>query len=182
MVGLSASITLHEINAPALLMQFPLVTKSSRPNVQVCQFLRKLTNQLNFIHLNFKALWLYNQGAFWIIHMPATQITPIQVRAALQTVIDPELGVDIVSLGLIYDVTVKDRPTAQGSEPFVHIIMTLTTPGCPLAGVFDQMVRGALKTIDGLDADQQAFIELTFDPPWVPDMMTEEAKAELGFD
>jgi metal-sulfur cluster biosynthetic enzyme len=109
-------------------------------------------------------------------------VTSDQVRQALTTVIDPELNVDIVSLGLIYDVVVRDKQTPQGVEPFVHITMTLTTPGCPLAGVFDQMVRGALRTIEGLDADQQVFIELTFDPPWVPDMMTDEAKAELGFD
>ncbi len=110
------------------------------------------------------------------------QISPDQVKACLATVIDPELGVDIVSLGLIYDVTVKNKQTPEGEEPFVHIIMTLTTPGCPLAGVFDHMLRTALRTIPGLDADQQVFIELTFDPPWVPDMMSDEAKAELGFD
>jgi metal-sulfur cluster biosynthetic enzyme len=60
--------------------------------------------------------------------------------------------------------------------------MTLTTPGCPLAHVFDSMVRDALYGTPGLDVDQEVAIELTFDPPWIPDMMDAETKAELGFD
>jgi metal-sulfur cluster biosynthetic enzyme len=95
----------------------------------------------------------------------------------LAKVIDPELNVDIVSLGLIYDVTF---PTE--GEIKVHILMTLTTPGCPLAGVFDKMVKDALTGIENLEVEKQVFIELTFDPPWVPDLMSDEAKAELGFD
>lgn len=105
-----------------------------------------------------------------------------QVRQALATVIDPELGVDIVSLGLIYDVDVTKMRTAEGERPVVHILMTLTTPGCPLAAVFDQMVKDGLRIIPDLDVEQHVIVELTFDPPWVPDMMSAEAKAELGFD
>jgi len=108
--------------------------------------------------------------------------TTDQVRQALATVIDPELGVDIVSLGLIYDVEVKEIQKPEGKRPLVYITMTLTTPGCPLAAVFDQLLKDSLIHLPGLDLDQDVVIEITFDPPWVPDMMSEEAKAQLGFD
>ncbi|MBP9820355.1 DUF59 domain-containing protein [Candidatus Woesebacteria bacterium] len=101
------------------------------------------------------------------------------VYDALGTVIDPELGIDIVSLGLIYGVTVYSVQSDSGEEQHVHILMTLTTPGCPLAGTFDGMLRDALQVIEGLDTRRQVDIELTFDPPWVPDMMSEEARAEI---
>lgn len=105
------------------------------------------------------------------------KLTKALILDKLSTVIDPELGVDIVSLGLIYDVTFPESGLIK-----VHILMTLTTPGCPLAGVFDKMVRDALIGLDGIDVHNEVFIELTFDPPWVPDMMSDEAKAQLGFD
>ena len=95
---------------------------------------------------------------------------------------DPELGVDIVSLGLIYDVKVAPIQTSQGEESFVHILLTLTTPGCPLAGMFDTLIKDALSEIPELNVSKNVEIEITFDPPWVPDMMSPEAKAELGFD
>ncbi len=109
-------------------------------------------------------------------------ITEDQIRTALKTVMDPELGVDIISLGLIYDVSISTKQTSTCPEPFVHLLLTLTTPGCPLAGVFDPMIRESLRTVPDLDVEHNVFIELTFDPPWIPDMMSEEAKAELGFD
>lgn len=96
----------------------------------------------------------------------------------LDKVIDPELGISIVKLGLVYDVKILPTKTTKK----VHITMTLTTPGCPLASVFDQMVRDSLYGLPDIDVDQDVSIELTFDPPWVPDMMDAEAKAELGFD
>lgn len=98
-----------------------------------------------------------------------------EVRSCLKKVIDPELGIDIVSLGLIYQVEV----TKSG---MIMIAMTLTTPGCPLAGVFGSLVKDALSEIEGLDVQKQVVVDLTFDPPWVPDMMSQEARAELGFD
>lgn len=101
-------------------------------------------------------------------------ITPKLIKEKLKKVIDPELYVDIVSLGLIYKVTVSPTKT-------VHILMTLTSPGCPLAGVFGSMVKDALKDIEGLDVDKDVSVELTFDPPWSVELMSEEAKAELGF-
>lgn len=104
-------------------------------------------------------------------------ITQQDVMARLDKVIDPELGISIVKLGLIYSVKVEERD----GRPFAKIVMTLTTPGCPLAAVFDGMVRDALFGLPNLSVDQDVAIELTFDPPWLPDMMDEEAKAELGF-
>lgn len=97
----------------------------------------------------------------------------------LGNVIDPELNIDIVSLGLIYDVIIKKKQIAAGEVEHVHVLMTLTTPGCPLAHVFEDMIKGALDQIPDFDAYQHVTTELTFDPPWIPDMMTEEAKAEL---
>jgi metal-sulfur cluster biosynthetic enzyme len=108
-----------------------------------------------------------------------TPFTVDDVYKRLDTVIDPELGISIVKLGLIYKVAVgltEDRPGKM-----VKITMTLTTPGCPLAGVFDGMVKDSLFGLPGLNPDRDVWVELTFDPPWVPDMMDEEAKAELGF-
>jgi metal-sulfur cluster biosynthetic enzyme len=112
-------------------------------------------------------------------------ITEAIIRQALTQVIDPELGIDIVKLGLIYRIEIAEEAKegkAQLPQPRVTIVMTLTTPGCPLAMVFDQMVRDALFGIPDLDADKDVAIQLTFDPPWVPDMMDAEARAELGFD
>lgn len=109
-------------------------------------------------------------------------VTSEMVYAGLQTVIDPELHIDIVSLGLIYEVVVTQKTDEAGKDyPFVRILMTLTTPGCPLASVFDTMVKDSLGGIAALDR-KNIFVELTFDPPWTADMMSEEARAELGFD
>lgn len=104
------------------------------------------------------------------------------IYTCLKTVIDPELHINIVSLGLIYEVVVTSKTADDGTTyPFVHILMTLTTPGCPLASVFDTMVKDSLGGVTALDR-KNIFVELTFDPPWTADMMSDEAKAELGFD
>lgn len=100
------------------------------------------------------------------------KLTEAAVRQALAKVIDPELQIDIVSLGLIYNVKIEG-----GTR--VVIRMTLTTPGCPLAPVIDQMVREALFGLVE-DTDRDVVIDLVFDPPWLTDMMTEEARLELG--
>lgn len=99
----------------------------------------------------------------------------------LATVIDPELNIDIVSLGLIYEVQETTVQQETGARQKIHIVMTLTTPGCPLIHVFEKMVRESLIEIPELDEYKDVTVELTFDPPWIPDMMTEEARAELGF-
>ena len=94
-------------------------------------------------------------------------ITKDQVYDRLRTIMDPELHVDIVSLGLIYEVVVD--------EGNIHITMTLTTPGCPLAPVIDRMIREALAPLEAA-----VELELVWDPPWTMDMMTEEVKLKLG--
>lgn len=99
--------------------------------------------------------------------------TSNEVRTCLKSVIDPELAISIVDLGLIYDI---QFPTDEK----VQIVMTLTSLGCPLFGtIHDDMVR-ALKLLE-YTADQ-IDIELVWDPPWNQSMMSEEAKAELGIE
>jgi len=90
----------------------------------------------------------------------------------LSEVMDPELDVDIVSLGLIYEVIVKGE--------IVKIVMTLTTPGCPLAGVIDRMVKEAAASVEGVE-EENVETELVWDPPWIQAMMSEEARLRLGF-
>lgn len=103
-----------------------------------------------------------------------------EVMGCLRKVMDPELGVDIVSLGLIYGVKV-DKERKDDRKWKVRIKMTLTSPGCPLSHVFDMMIRESLVGLPGLDVDQGVIIDLTFDPPWTQEMMSEEARVELGF-
>ncbi len=94
-----------------------------------------------------------------------------KVREALKEVIDPELRINIVDLGLVYDV--------REEKGVVEVEMTLTSPGCPLAGMIDAAVKEAVEKIKGV---KKISVELTWDPPWTEDMMSDEAKAELGFD
>ena len=90
--------------------------------------------------------------------------------AALKTVYDPEIPVDIYELGLIYKVDVADNKD-------VAVDMTLTAPNCPVAGEMPGMVQSALDTVDGIG---KVTVKLTFDPPWTPENMSEEAKLELN--
>lgn len=92
------------------------------------------------------------------------------VLEALRAVIDPELGIDIVSLGMVYEVTVV------GGE--VHIDMTLTTPGCPLHASIEADVKHVLGQVPGVDGVN---VELVWDPPWTPESMSDAAKSSLGF-
>ena len=88
----------------------------------------------------------------------------------IKTIYDPEIPVDIYELGLIYDVLVN--------EDFdVKIIMTLTTPNCPVAETLPVDVKDKVKTIKGIKSVE---IEMTFEPPWTQDLMSDEAKLELG--
>ena len=89
---------------------------------------------------------------------------------ALRTVYDPEIPVNIYDLGLIYDFKVDDNY-------FVDVSMTLTAPGCPVAETFPGFVENAVKSVVGVS---DARVELTFEPPWTMDNMSEEAKLELG--
>lgn len=99
-----------------------------------------------------------------------TRITADVVRA-LKTVYDPEIPVDIYELGLIYRVDLSD-------ERLLTVDMTLTAPGCPVAGEMPGWVEGAVRGIDGVD---DVAVNMTFDPPWTPEKMSEEAKLELGW-
>lgn len=108
---------------------------------------------------------------------PAAPLTPEQLEAigseiiaALKTVYDPEIPVDIYELGLIYKVDVADNKD-------VAIDMTLTAPGCPVAGEMPVMVKDAVKKVPGLG---EVTVNMTFDPPWTPERMSEEAKLELN--
>jgi len=97
-------------------------------------------------------------------------VTEKQILACLKTVIDPELQVNIVDLGLVYGVQIEGD--------LVKVRMTLTSPGCPLSFVFDQMVTDAVKTVRGV---KDVKVHLTFDPPWDPAKMNEEVKLKLGW-
>jgi FeS assembly SUF system protein len=93
-----------------------------------------------------------------------------KIVGVLKTIYDPEIPVDIYELGLIYDVFVN--------EDFdVKILMTLTTPNCPVAEALPLEVEEKVKS---LDAVKSAEVEITFDPPWTHELMSEEAKLELG--
>ena len=94
------------------------------------------------------------------------------IQEQLETVYDPELKpANIVDLGLVYEIITKEDGTAK-------VIMTLTAPGCPVAGEMMEEVQRKVERVPGV---KEALVELTFDPPWSKDMMTEEAKLELGF-
>ncbi|MDT8414959.1 MAG: SUF system Fe-S cluster assembly protein [Flavobacteriaceae bacterium] len=88
----------------------------------------------------------------------------------LKTIYDPEIPVDIYELGLIYDVMVSTNAD-------IRVLMTLTTPNCPVAETLPKEVEDKIRTIEGV-ADVE--VEITFDPPWTQDLMSEEAKLELG--
>ena len=89
---------------------------------------------------------------------------------ALKTVYDPEIPVDIYELGLIYKVDVSDTKD-------IAVDMTLTAPNCPVAGEMPMMVKAALEKVDGAG---EVTVNMTFDPPWTPERMSEEAKLELN--
>lgn len=101
----------------------------------------------------------------------AMERTRAQVYEALHEVYDPELGVNIVDLGLVYGVEVQP-------DGFVTITMTLTTPGCPMHASLGDGVGAALGNVPGLTGGEVA---LVWDPPWEPSMMTPQGRAELGW-
>ena len=100
-----------------------------------------------------------------------TNVLGDKIVRVLKTIYDPEIPVDIYELGLIYDVFVNE-------DNEVKILMTLTTPNCPVAETLPQEVEEKIKSIDEV---KTAEVEITFDPPWTKDLMSEEAKLELGF-
>jgi FeS assembly SUF system protein len=97
--------------------------------------------------------------------------TEIQIVRVLRNVYDPEIPVNIYDLGLIYEVNVLD-------DGKVVILMTLTSPGCPMVDELIEEIHERVKEIEDVNDVE---VKLTFNPPWSKDMMTDEAKLELGF-
>ncbi|MDQ3865446.1 MAG: iron-sulfur cluster assembly protein [Actinomycetota bacterium] len=93
-----------------------------------------------------------------------------EVVDALRVVEDPELGMDIVELGLLYDVEVAGRK--------VHVEYTLTSLGCPVGPMIEEQIRETVASMDGVEEVES---ELTWDPPWSPERMSDDAKFILGF-
>jgi metal-sulfur cluster biosynthetic enzyme len=101
----------------------------------------------------------------------AVDLTVDRVLEALKQVIDPELGINIVDLGLVYDVGIAP-------DGAVHIEYTLTTMGCPIGPLIEQQMQSLLAGIPGVTSLEA---EMVIRPPWSPEMMSEEAKAALGY-
>ena len=99
-----------------------------------------------------------------------TDLIGEKVVSVLKTIYDPEIPVDIYELGLIYDVFVNE-------DCDVKIIMTLTSPNCPVA---ESLPKEVEEKIESIKTIKSAKVEITFDPPWSKDLMSEEAKLELG--
>ncbi len=94
-----------------------------------------------------------------------------EIIKTMKTIYDPEIPVDIYELGLIYEVNIDE-------QNHVEIVMTLTSPSCPVAGTMPQEVEQKVKGVAGVS---DVTLELVFEPPWNQDMMSEEAQLELGF-
>ena len=104
---------------------------------------------------------------------PSTVDHPLyeQIVEACRTVYDPEIPVNIYDLGLVYTITISEAND-------VHLVMTLTAPGCPVAGEMPGWLQEAIEPVPGV---KQVEVEITWDPPWGMDMMSDEARLELGF-
>ena len=100
-----------------------------------------------------------------------TERLTAEIIAALKTVFDPEIPADIYELGLIYKIDIED-------DRSVKIDMTLTAPGCPVAGEMPGWVENAVGAVEGVSGVE---VNMTFDPPWSPDRMSEEAQVAVGW-
>ena len=100
----------------------------------------------------------------------AEEVTVDDVREALENVIDPELGLDFVELGLVYDIAV------EGDEAF--ITFTLTSPGCPIGPQVSEQMEEFVGDLPGIN---KVYPKMVFTPPWTPDLMSEDAKFALGY-
>jgi metal-sulfur cluster biosynthetic enzyme len=101
--------------------------------------------------------------------MNSSSLDALTVREALRQVVDPELGCNIVDLGLVYSTQIDGRR--------VSVTMTLTTPGCPM---HESLVRGVRLALLGLDGVDEADVEVVWNPPWSPAMMTDYGRARVG--
>ncbi|MFZ1813051.1 MAG: SUF system Fe-S cluster assembly protein [Rhizobiaceae bacterium] len=105
--------------------------------------------------------------------IPAEELERLtgDIIAALKTVYDPEIPADIYELGLIYRIDIED-------DRSVKIDMTLTAPGCPVAGEMPGWVQNAVSSVEGI---MDVEVNMTFDPPWTPNRMSEEAQVAVGW-
>jgi FeS assembly SUF system protein len=105
--------------------------------------------------------------------IPAEELARLtdDIVSALKTVYDPEIPADIYELGLIYKIDIED-------DRSVKIDMTLTAPGCPVAGEMPGWVQNAVGAVEGVSDVE---VNMTFDPPWTPDRMSEEAQVAVGW-
>ena len=97
-----------------------------------------------------------------------------KVREALKGVIDPELFVNIVDLGLIYDIKIDEQPDGKSN---VAVEMTMTSPACPAGPQLLEPIAGCVRRLDGVG---EVDVKLVMEPPWTPDRMTEDARDQLG--
>ena len=108
-------------------------------------------------------------------HVPFTtgvsMINEAKIVEVLKTVYDPEIPVDIYELGLIYSINIKE-------DNYIHIVMSLTSPNCPAAESIPLEIRNKVGAFPGVE---HVKVEIVWDPPWNPEMMSEVAKLELGF-
>ncbi len=104
------------------------------------------------------------------------KITKEDIIKVLKQCYDPEIPVDLWSLGLIYDIEIQE--SYEGDQSDINIVMSLTTPGC---GMGQQMADDIRNKLEAKDTVNQAFVRVTFDPPWEPEMMSKEARDKLGF-
>jgi FeS assembly SUF system protein len=102
--------------------------------------------------------------------LPADDSLEARIIAAMRSVYDPEIPVNIYDLGLIYGLDIS-------ADAEVSVRMTLTAPGCPVAGILPDQVAAAIRAVDGVNAVQ---VDLVWDPPWSQDCMSDEARLTLG--
>ncbi len=112
-------------------------------------------------------------GGFSASTIPQEELARMtdDIIGALKTVYDPEIPVDIYELGLIYKIDIED-------DRSVEVDMTLTAPGCPVAGEMPGWVQNAVSAVEGIS---DVKVNMVFDPPWTPDRMSEEAQVALGW-
>ena len=122
-------------------------------------------NGFDITNLNQEIKFSNSIRKVWIM----AGVTKEKVLEVLKNVVDPEIGINIVDLGFIYEVNIK------GDK--IHVKMTLTTPGCPMHSMFVHEVENALKAaFEDVDVD----VEVVFDPPWTPERMSKDARKKLG--
>ena len=105
------------------------------------------------------------------LNQTANLPTETEIRNALYRVIDPEVGINVIDLGLVYGITIEPNK--------VHVEMTMTTPACPMGGMIMENARRAIADI--APESVEVTIRLVWDPPWSSDLMTEEAKEHFGW-